>query len=86
MYPVDSLKWKPQVSNPIKKNNQYIVVKVEEVLKPQPKKLEEVRGLVMVDYQNSLEENWIKSLKEKYPVVINKKLLHSIENKYNNLK
>ncbi len=80
---IDSLLWKPQISNPVKKDNQYVVVKVEEVLKPQPKKLEEVRGLVMVDYQNLIEENWIKDLKAKYSIVINKKVLQKLAVKYN---
>ncbi|RNL54769.1 hypothetical protein D7004_06175 [Pedobacter jejuensis] len=35
------------------------------------KPLREVRGEVIADYQQQLESNWLKSLREKYPVKIN---------------
>ena len=46
---------------------------------PTPKKLEEARGLYISDYQNYLEEKWIKELREKYTIVIDKKLLDTIK-------
>lgn len=38
----------------------------------------EAKGLVMNDYQTLLEEEWIKGLKKKYPVVIDQKVLATI--------
>lgn len=35
--------------------------------------LEEVRGKVIGDYQNELENNWVKTLEEKYPAKVNTK-------------
>ncbi|WP_165825382.1 hypothetical protein [Pedobacter yonginense] len=35
------------------------------------KPLGEVKGQVIADYQQSLEENWLKSLKQKYQIKIN---------------
>ena len=35
-----------------------------------PRTFEEARGLVINDYQNELENQWIDELKKKYPVVI----------------
>ena len=43
-----------------------------------PKKLEEIRGLVISDYQNHLEEEWIKELRAKYRVVVRNSVLYSL--------
>nr|WP_320021625.1 peptidylprolyl isomerase [uncultured Draconibacterium sp.] len=48
-------------------------------IKPEPKTLDEARGLFISDYQDYLEEQWIKELRRKYKVKVNKKLLKSIE-------
>ena len=45
---------------------------------PAQRSFEEARGLVINDYQAVLEAQWIKSLKKKYPVKINEKLLHTL--------
>lgn len=44
----------------------------------QPRKFQDARGLVINDYQNYLEENWVKKLKAKYPIRINDKVLDSL--------
>ena len=43
-----------------------------------PRSFNEAKGLVMSDYQNLLEEEWIKELKEKYPVRIDEKVLNDV--------
>ena len=45
---------------------------------PQPRSFNEAKGLVMNDYQEQLEKEWIAELKKKYPVVVDKKVLASI--------
>lgn len=45
---------------------------------PAPRSFEEAKGLVINDYQNYLEEEWLKKLKEKYPVKVNEKVLAGI--------
>ena len=47
---------------------------------PQPtaRTFAEAKGLVINDHQVILEEEWTKSLRKKYPVVINQKVLESI--------
>jgi len=45
---------------------------------PQEKTLEEARGYVIADYQDYLEEKWVKSLAKSYPVKIKKDVLNSI--------
>lgn len=44
-----------------------------------PEDYTDVRGLVTADYQNYLEEEWIKYLRNKYPVVINKEVLNTVK-------
>lgn len=46
---------------------------------PQPKTLDEARGLYIADYQKFLEKKWLKELRKKYKVRVNKKVLKSIE-------
>jgi peptidyl-prolyl cis-trans isomerase SurA len=52
---------------------------VKGVRSPEPKKLHEARGQITSDYQESLESDWLKALKEKYPVTVNQDLLKSIK-------
>ena len=49
------------------------------ILKPEPKQLDECRGLVTADYQNYLEKKWIATLRAKYPVHVNEELLSKIK-------
>jgi peptidyl-prolyl cis-trans isomerase SurA len=42
---------------------------------PEQRSFAEAKGLVINDYQAELEKNWIASLKQKYPVVVNEKEL-----------
>jgi peptidyl-prolyl cis-trans isomerase SurA len=49
---------------------------------PEPKALKDIKGIVISDYQNYLEKNWIAELREKYPVVVNQKLLNKLADKY----
>lgn len=60
-------------------SNQIVFIKMKEVLKPSPKSLIEAKGPITSDYQTWLETEWIKSLKEKYPVVVNKDVLYGIK-------
>lgn len=48
-------------------------------IQPEPKSLNEARGLYVSDYQKHLEENWIKDLRKKYKIKVNKKLLKTIK-------
>jgi len=59
------------VSNVIKNGNNYVVVRVNEFLPSQPKKINEIRGLVIADYQNYLEKKWVKELRSKYEYTVN---------------
>jgi peptidyl-prolyl cis-trans isomerase SurA len=45
---------------------------------PSQRQFNEAKGLVMNDYQTSLEQQWIQELRKKYPVVIDQKVLADI--------
>ena len=47
-------------------------------IQPEPKTLNEARGLYVSDYQKYLEDKWINELRAKYKITVNKKLLKSI--------
>jgi peptidyl-prolyl cis-trans isomerase SurA len=44
-----------------------------------PEDYTDVRGLVTADYQEYLEKHWIDSLRKKYPVKINEKILKKVK-------
>jgi peptidyl-prolyl cis-trans isomerase SurA len=78
---IDEVEWKAgqiqQINSDVE--NTVVIVKVREVLPPEPKKLNEARGMVTADYQSYLEQEWVESLKLKYPVVINEVTLSEVE-------
>jgi peptidyl-prolyl cis-trans isomerase SurA len=49
------------------------------LLKSLPEDYTDVRGLVTADYQEFLEKQWIASLRQKYPVEIEKKVLETVK-------
>jgi peptidyl-prolyl cis-trans isomerase SurA len=49
-----------------------------DLIPPKAKSLDEARGLYISEYQNFLEKKWLKELRKKYKVKVNKKLLKSI--------
>lgn len=76
---IDSIKWKVGNSKDIITDEEISFVLVRDILPPQIKEMNEARGLIIADYQNYLEAEWIKLLKEKYNVKINKKVLSNLE-------
>lgn len=49
-------------------------------LKYTPDSYEDVRGEITSDFQNYLEEEWVKSLKQRFKVEINEEVLRSVQN------
>ena len=76
---IDSIPWNPGITNDIKGDNSVVFVNVHKVLKPMVKELNEARGLITADYQNYLEKDWIRELRAKYPVVVNREVLAKIK-------
>ncbi len=55
-----------------------LMVDLQEVLPATPKTMDEARGLITAAYQDQLEKDWIKELRGKYEVRVNKDVLYSI--------
>lgn len=74
------VEYKPEVGvgDIIEKNGRYFVFIVKEKKAPVPKTLDEARGLVISEYQNYLENNWIEELRSKYPVKVNDEVLKKV--------
>lgn len=65
--------------------NHFTVLLVTKILDPTGKKLEETKGEVINDYQMYLEKNWVKSLREIYPIQVNNKALKKLKKQSVNL-
>ncbi len=72
---VDYLIWKKGKN---KSEYKYILYKGKKI-QPVEKKLSECKGLVISDYQNYLDKEWIKSLRDKYNIQVNNSVLSSIK-------
>lgn len=48
------------------------------ILKKGPEDYTDVKGLVTADYQDLLEQRWVADLRKKYPVVVNKEVLETV--------
>lgn len=70
--------WKKGLSEDMDKDGKVVFANIKAVLPPQPKSLDEVRGLATTDYQNYLMEQWLKDLKAKYPVNVNQQVLNQV--------
>lgn len=77
---VDAVSWEPG-DHRLNHQGRFYLVRIEEVLPPSPKRLDEVRGKVISDYQQHLEQEWISGLRKKYTVDINEAVLQqTLEN------
>lgn len=76
---VAKAKWENKAVTKFNNENEVVLIEVKEVLAPQPKLLDEVRGLVTSDYQNKLEKEWVEALRKKYPVKIHKEVLSKLQ-------
>ncbi|MCH8555063.1 MAG: peptidylprolyl isomerase [Schleiferiaceae bacterium] len=75
---VDQVNWELGTSANIAVDGRVHVVHITAILPPQPKKLEEAKGLITSDYQKELEKAWVEELKSKYTVKINEATLAEV--------
>lgn len=81
---VDMTEWKTGLSDELKTNvdKGSVFVRIHKVLAPEPKALDEARGIITSDYQTELEKQWVNRLREKYPVTVNQKIFDKVKSNY----
>lgn len=76
---VDSLVFhKKNVKNAEKPSKLPVVFESGRILKDGPEDYNDVRGLVISDYQNYLEKSWIEGLRKKYDIKINTDIVNTV--------
>jgi peptidyl-prolyl cis-trans isomerase SurA len=70
--------WQKGYSLQQKAGDKMKVFWVNDIIPPEPKRLNETKGLVTADYQTYLEKEWIKSLRDKYEIVVHEDVLDKI--------
>lgn len=76
---IDEINWKKGYKRSIIESGRNKVILVLDVPGPKPVPLDKIKGQVTSDYQNYLEEEWLKELRKKYPVKINQKALANLK-------
>lgn len=81
---VDMTEWKTGLSDELKTNvdKGSVFVRIHKVLAPEPKALDEARGIITSEYQTELEKQWVNHLREKYPVTVNQKIFEKVKSNY----
>ncbi len=67
---LDSVGWTTGIRLFNEPSGRVKLVQVREILPAQPKKLTEAKGIITSDYQQYLEKEWVKELRQKYPVKV----------------
>lgn len=75
---IDSIQWKKGLTVNMRKKNTIVFVDVKNKLAPEPKTLDEAKGLVTAEYQAALEKDWIAELRKKYEVVVYNEVLKNV--------
>nr|WKN38553.1 peptidylprolyl isomerase [Tunicatimonas sp. TK19036] len=74
---IDKITWEPGTYT-VEENGRFYYILVHDVLPPKLKELDEIKGIVIADYQNDLDQQWIAALREKYPVEIHEDVLQYV--------
>lgn len=81
---IDAVEWYPSTVVQFNSytDNMIYIYKMLEVHEAEVKKFKEVRGIVTSAYQTQLEQDWMETLKEKYPVSVNEVVLDEVRQYY----
>jgi len=77
------LELKVGISEIYELNDAYHIAKVTKIIPKSVKTFEESKGNVINDFQNEIEKNWLSTLRERFKVDINKKVLAKVKSQIN---
>ena len=69
------------VSEIYKLDSNFVILKVSSLLPANTLLFEDAKGMVISDYQSTLEANWIEELRKQYPLVIDSKVLKMLKSR-----
>lgn len=76
---IDKISWEVGLTENIQKDNKIVFVDRIKKLNPEPKSLNEAKGIITAEYQNYLEKQWIESLRLKYSIQVNQDVFSKIK-------
>ncbi|MFC2117779.1 peptidylprolyl isomerase [Bacteroidota bacterium] len=76
---IDALTWKSGLSEALRYDDSKAFVYFNKLVDPQPKNLNDARGMITADYQAYLEKEWVAKLRKEYNLNINQDVLSKIE-------
>lgn len=77
----DHMPWEPGQYD-YESGNRYYWIVVHQIVPPEAKDLDSIRGTVISDYQDALEQNWIAGLRTRYPVRVYEDVLQQLVKKF----
>lgn len=75
----ETFQFKKGISKVYKHNSAFVIVQVKDILPKSQKSFDEAKGSVISDYQVYKEKTWLKTLKEKYKIVVNQEALENVK-------
>lgn len=76
------LKFEKGISKIHKHNGQYLIYNIHQVNPVRQLEFDEVKGRVISDYQNQLEEEWISDLQSKYELIVHENQLEKVRKEF----
>lgn len=73
------LPFKEGISEIIKQGDYYYVAKINKIIPEGNKLLEECKGKVINEYQQYLEQNWVKELKKEFTIKVNQDIFEKVK-------
>lgn len=78
VYPI-GVKLQENSTRKYEENGYHIIVRIEEMTSEKDQTFEQVKGEVVSDYQNFIQDNWMKSLRSKHKIKVYKRTVKKLK-------